>query len=161
LEIAPKTNQRPPRFSGFNHLSIPVRNRAEAIRWFTDVLGADVALDNPGFTEVLLAGTIIGISEQQGGWTAPDAEFPHYAFSVEGEDMQPMKERLEAFGIPTHTIWTRHGVEALMYFRDPSGNLFEMYCTKGYAGAPTAPRPSHWGGEYSIDFRALCYDTWG
>lgn len=161
MEIVNTSNQRPPRFSGLNHLSIPVRDRQEAIRFFTDVLGADVALDNPSFTEVLLAGTIIGISEQAGGWTAPNAEFPHYAFSIEGADMQPMKERLESFGIPTHSIWTRHGVEALMYFRDPSGNLFEMYCTRGFPGAADAPRPTHWGGNYGIDLRALCYETWG
>jgi catechol 2,3-dioxygenase-like lactoylglutathione lyase family enzyme len=161
LEIVSTITQRPPRFSGFNHMSIPVRDRAEAVRFFTEVLGADVALENPTFTEVRLAGTIIGLSQQQGGWTAPDAEFPHYGFSIEGQDMQPMKERLEAYGIPTHAIWTRHGVEALMYFRDPSGNLFELYCTQGYPQAGSAPRPKGWGGEFKVDFRALNYDSWG
>ena len=146
--------------TGLNHLSIPVRDRAEAVRFFTEVLGAELALANPSFTEVRLAGTIIGLSEQKGGWTAPNAEFPHYAFSVEGQDMQPMKDRLESYGIPTHAIWTRHGVEALMYFRDPSGNLFELYCTEGYPEAGTAPRPASWGGDFSIDFPALSYDAW-
>ena len=35
------------------------------------------------------------------------------------------------------------GVEALMFFRDPSGNLIELYCEKGFKGAdklPAAPR---------------------
>src|SRR5437588_12999176 len=101
-------------FAGLNHFSIPVRDRAEGIRFFTEVLGAEVVLDNPSFSEVKVAGTIIGLSEQKGGWTAPDAEFPHYAFSVAGEEMEPLKQRLASFGVPTHPIWTRHGVEALM-----------------------------------------------
>jgi catechol 2,3-dioxygenase-like lactoylglutathione lyase family enzyme len=161
LEIDPNTRHRPPRFASFNHLSIPVRDRAEGVRFFTEVLGADLILDSPTFNEVRLAGTVIGMSQQPGGWTAPDAEFPHYAFSIEGKDMQPMKERLESFGIPTHSIWSRHGKEALMYFRDPSGNLFELYCVEGYPEADTAPRPPGYGGEYKVDFRSLCYDRWG
>jgi hypothetical protein len=44
--------------------------------------------------------------------------------------MRPLKERLEAHGIPTHPIWTRNGHTGLVYFRDPSGNLLELYCSR-------------------------------
>jgi catechol 2,3-dioxygenase-like lactoylglutathione lyase family enzyme len=138
--------------ASLSHVSIPVRDRAEAVRWFTKALGAELHLDNPTFTEVRVAGTVFGLSEQKRGWTAPDAEFPHYAFEVEGEHLAALKARLEANGVKTHPLWTRHGVEALMYFRDPSGNLFELYCTQGFraptgyrglpAGAATSARPS-------------------
>jgi catechol 2,3-dioxygenase-like lactoylglutathione lyase family enzyme len=118
-------------------------------------------LDNPTFTEVRVAGAIFGLSEQKGGWTAPDAEFPHYAFEVEGKDLAALKARLEVHGVKTHPIWTRHGVEALMYFRDPSGNLFELYCTQGFEGADQLPRPPGWGGDFRPPIGELSYDWQG
>lgn len=159
--INPRATNRPPRFASLNHISIPVQNRAEAVRFYTEVLGADITLVNPTFTEVKLAGTILGLAEEKGGWTAPDAEFPHYGFTIQPEDVQPMKERLEAFGVPTHTLWSRHGVEAMMYFRDPSGNLFEMYCVSGFQDADQLARGGRWGGGFKPDLKALNYDTWG
>ncbi len=144
-----------------SHVSIPVRDRAEAVRWFTKVLGAEVVLENPTFTEVRVAGTIFGLSEQKGGWTAPDAEFPHYAFEVDPKDLLALKARLEANGVKTHPLWTRHGVEALMYFRDPSGNLFELYCSTGFEGADRLPRPPGWGGNFRPPIADLSYDWQG
>src|SRR5712692_142520 len=89
-----------------SHVSIPVRDRAEAVRWFVKALGAELHLDNPTFTEVRVAGTVFGLSEQKGGWTAPDAEFPHYAFEVEAKDLAALKARLEVNGVKTHPLWT-------------------------------------------------------
>ena len=69
-----------PKVGSFNHASIPVRNLKEAKRFYTEVLGGEVILDsNPGFAEVRVGGAIIGLSEQQGGWTGSNAEFPHYS----------------------------------------------------------------------------------
>ena len=73
---------------------------------------------------------IVGLAQQPGGWTGHDAEFPHYGWLMKPEDLWPFKARLEAHGVPTHPIWTRNGTTGLMYFRDPSGNLFELYCPK-------------------------------
>jgi hypothetical protein len=67
-----------------------------------------------------------------------------------------MKERLESYGVPTTEPWTRDYVKALMYFRDPSGNLFEMYCAQGFKGK--LRRGARAGGDYEIDFEALNYD---
>ncbi len=144
-----------------SHISIPVRDRAEATRFFVNVLGAEVTLQNPTFTEVRMAGTIFGLSEQRSGWTAPDAEYPHYAFEIAPEDFEPMKARLEAHGVRTHPIWTRHGVEALMYFRDPSGNLFEFFCTEGFKDADKLPHAKGWGGDFRPPIADLSYDWKG
>ena len=113
-----------------HHIAIPVKDVKQTVRFFTTVLGAEFVWDVGEFAEVKFANVILGISPQKGGWTAPDAEFPHYAFAVEAEDLWPLKERLEAHGVPTHPIWTRNGTTGLMYFRDPSGNLYELYCAK-------------------------------
>jgi catechol 2,3-dioxygenase-like lactoylglutathione lyase family enzyme len=143
----------------FNHASIPVRDLEEAKRFYTQVLGGEVALEPaPGFAEVRLGGAIIGLSQQRGGWTGRDAEYPHYAFTMAAEDFYPFIERLTSHGVPTHQPWTRHGVEALMYFRDPSGNLLELYCERGVKDADKLPRSVKAGGNLVIDFTALNYD---
>ena len=48
-----------------------------------------------------------------------------------------------------------------MYFRDPSGNLFELYCPKGFKDADKVPRGAGVGGDYEIDLGALNYDWKG
>ncbi|MBM2810393.1 MAG: hypothetical protein HW416_1152 [Chloroflexi bacterium] len=121
---------RVPTPAGFHHVSVPVKDLKQAQRFFIDVMGGEFIFDAGGFAEVRCGGMVIGFSQADGGWTAPDAEFPHYAFLIDAEDMWPMKARLEANGVPTHAIWTRNGYTGLMYFRDPSGNLFELYCPR-------------------------------
>ena len=116
--------------AGLNHVSIPVKDLKQAIRFFREVLGAEFLFEIEGFAEVRCGGMIFGFAEQAGGWTGHDAEFPHYGLLIDAEDMWPLKERLEAHGVPTHPIWTRNGSTGLMYFRDPSGNLFELYCPR-------------------------------
>ena len=53
--------------------------------------------------------------------------------------------------------WTRDGVKGLLYFRDPAGNLFEMYCRK-LGEAASFARGKKQGGGYEIDFAALNYE---
>jgi catechol 2,3-dioxygenase-like lactoylglutathione lyase family enzyme len=147
------------RVAGFNHMTIPVRDMYEGKRFLMEVLGGDLVLELPDHITVAVGGAQIGMAPMTAGWTAYDAEFPHYAFFVDPEDMAPLKERLEAYGVPTHDIWTRNGIEALMYFRDPSGNLLELYCKSGFKGADKLPRGGA-GGDYTIDFAALNFDHW-
>jgi catechol 2,3-dioxygenase-like lactoylglutathione lyase family enzyme len=145
-----------PQFSGFSHASLPCRDLEQSKRFFTGVLGGDPFHDNVGFAEVRVAGTIIGLSEAAGGWTARDAEYPHYAFFIDGKDFWPMKQWLESSGVPTHP-WTRDHKRALLYFRDPSGNLFEIYCQSGYEGVASLPVGPKQGGR-PIDFAGLNYE---
>jgi len=145
----------------FNHLSLPVRDLEEARRFYTKVLGGEVVVENPGFYEVRVGGVIFGLKEQEGGWTGRDAEFPHYAFTMAGENFYPFIEHLNANGVPTHKPWTRHGVEVLMYFRDPSGNLLELYCEGGVKDADKLPRLPKAGGDFALDLPSLNYDWKG
>ncbi len=45
-----------------------------------------------------------------------------------------------------------------MYFRDPSGNLLELYCPEGLKDADKLPRSVKAGGNYVIDFTSLTYE---
>jgi hypothetical protein len=65
-----------------------------------------------------------------------------------------MKKRLDSYDVPNYPY--RRDKTALMYFRDPSGNLLELYCDSGYAALESLPAAPRRGGP-AIDFRGLNY----
>jgi catechol 2,3-dioxygenase-like lactoylglutathione lyase family enzyme len=149
-----------PRFNAFAHASLFCRDLEQAKRFFTKVIGGELIHDVDGFAEVRVAGIIIGFTTRPGRTTGRDAEFPHYAFFIEAEDFLPMVGWLRQNGVVTTEPWTRDGVKGLLYFRDPSGNLFEMYCPKLKEAASFA-RGKKQGGSYTIDFGGLNYEWKG
>lgn len=149
--------------AGLNHISVPVRDGAEALRFWTAIFGAEFVVEASVESFILIrmpGGFDLGLSVQPTGWTGRGAEYPHYGFNVDPDMMEPLKARLEKFGVPTQSIWTRFRSEALMYFRDPSGNLFELYCHEGYRKATSIPVGSFYGGDFKSPLEALNYDTW-
>ncbi len=150
-----KTLQKP-KFTAFAHASIFCRDLEQAKRFFTKVIGGELIHDVDGFAEVRVAGIIIGITERSGRPTGRDAEYPHYAFFIEPEDFLPMVAWLRQNGVTTSEPWTRDGIKGLLYFRDPAGNLFEMYCPK-LKEADAFVRGAKQGGSYTIDFAGLNY----
>ena len=150
-----KTLQKP-KFTAFAHASIFCRDLEQAKRFFTKVIGGELIHDVDGFAEVRVAGIIIGITERSGRPTGRDAEYPHYAFFIEPEDFLPMVAWLRQNGVTTSEPWTRDGIKGLLYFRDPAGNLFEMYCPK-LKEADAFVRGTKQGGSYTIDFAGLNY----
>jgi catechol 2,3-dioxygenase-like lactoylglutathione lyase family enzyme len=103
----------------------------ESKRFYIQVLGGELIHDISGFAEVRIADIIFGMSQQSGGWTGPTVEYPHYGLNVDGKNFALARRWLEACAVPQHG-WTRNYKTALLYFRDPSGNLFEFYCDSGY-----------------------------
>ncbi len=151
-----------PKLGNFNHTSIPVRDLEQSKRFYVEVLGGENVRDlAKGFAEVTLGGATVGLAEREEGWTGRDAEYPHNAFTMDPESFYPFIENLKAHRVPIHEPWTRHGIEALMYFRDPSGNLMELYCPEGLKDADKLPRSSKAGGKMTIDFAALNYEWKG
>ena len=120
-----------PRFGCLHHISLPCRDVEESKRFYTQVLGGELIHDIPGFAEVRIADMIFGMSQQSGGWTGPTVEYPHYGLNVDAQNFAVAGRWLEACGVPQHG-WTRNYKTALLYCRDPSGNLFEFYCDRGY-----------------------------
>lgn len=159
-ELKTPSPDRPPavRASGFNHMTLPVRDLPEAKRFWTTIFGGSVTLDLAEHATVVVGGAEIGFAPQDGGWTGFDSENPHYTFLVEPDDLLPLRERLESYGVPTHDLCTRNEGDASMYFRDPSGNLWELYCERGYTGSARRVRAA--GGDYVVDVKALNYDQW-
>ena len=149
-----------PRFTAFAHASLYCRDFAQAKRFFTQIIGGELIHEvkdgATGFAEARVAGIIIGFTDRPGSTTKRDAEYPHYAFFVEPEDFLPMVAWLRQNGVTTSEPWTRDGIKGLLYFRDPSGNLFEMYCPK-LKEAASFVRGAKQGGGYEINFSSLNY----
>ncbi len=149
-----------PCFTAFAHASLYCRELEQAKRFFTKVIGGELIHDVDGFAEVRVAGIIIGLTIRPGRATGRNDEYPHYAFFIEAEDFLPMVGWLRQNGVVTTQPWTRDGVKGLLYFRDPAGNLFEMYCPKLKEAAWFA-RGKKQGGSYAIDFGGLNYEWKG
>jgi catechol 2,3-dioxygenase-like lactoylglutathione lyase family enzyme len=143
-----------PRFSGMSHVSIPCRDLEESKIFYTQVMGGELVHTISGFVEFRIEDIIVGLSEQHEGWTGPDYEYPHYAFYLDGPNFELMKNLLDSYGVPNYPY--RRDDTALIYFRDPSGNLFELYCNSGYEGIMSLPLAPRRGGNV-IDFRSLNY----
>ena len=125
----------PPKFDFFDHVSLPCRDLDETRRFWTSVMGGELTVDDGAFAQVNLAGTKIGFSSVGTTFMGEGAEYPHIAFNVGPDALVRMKAWLTACCIPTSDFWTRKGLEALMFFLDPSGNVIEMYCERGYEHA--------------------------
>jgi hypothetical protein len=116
-------------------------------------------IDHPSHVTVRVAGADIGNGGPlESGWTARDAEYPHYTLLVAPDDLLPLKERLASYGVPTSEVFSRGGAAASIYHRDPTGNLWELLCESGFTGGTR--RTAAAGGDYQPDLGALCYDRW-
>jgi catechol 2,3-dioxygenase-like lactoylglutathione lyase family enzyme len=144
-----------PHFSRLNHISIPVRDLEVSKRFYIEVLGGRLIHNTEAFAEVLVAGTVVGLSSVRGRPQTSEAEFPHIGFEIESDQFLPMKRWLDEHGVRTHQPWTRSQIEGLMYFKDPSGNLIEIYCPR-FAGAKEI-RHSKKVAEF-VDLRDLDYE---
>jgi len=118
-----------PHFSGMSHVSLPCRDLEGSKLFYSHVMGGELVHEIAGFVEYRIVDIIIGLSEQSEGWTGFDDEYLHYAFYLGGTNFDLMKGRLERYGVPNYP-YRRDDTALSYYFRDPSGNRFEMYCPK-------------------------------
>ncbi len=150
----------PPQFNGFDHASLPCRDLEEGISFYRDVMGGEFVVQEAAFALFRIAGTRIGIGSAGASFLGEGAEYPHIAFDAGADALVRMKDWLTACGVPTSGFWTRKGVETLMFFRDPSGNVIELFCHEGFEGASDLPRGPARGHGTTIDIDALRYSDW-
>jgi len=150
----------PPKLDSLAHVSLPCRDLAEGKTFYIDVLGGKLRVDHPEFAAITIAGSEIGIGTAGCTFIEPGNEYPHVAFYCGPDEIVAMKQWLARCGIPTSNFWTRAGVEVLMFFRDPSGNMIELFCTRGFKGADKLPKGPQRGHGIAVDVDALRYDTW-
>jgi catechol 2,3-dioxygenase len=115
------------------HLVINVKDVATSVKFYTEVLGFEIALERPGMGTFLTCGKIhhdLALFQ-----AAPDAApvtkgglgLNHMALQVEDFDMltqyyQILKER----DLVDHTV--DHQMTRSIYLNDPDGNGIELFC---------------------------------
>lgn len=150
----------PPKLESFDHASLPCHDLDEAIRFYSSVLGGELLVTEDKFALFRIAGTRIGIGSTGTTFMTEQAEYPHIAFTVGPDALVQMKAWLADCGIPSSGFWTRKGIETLMFFRDPSGNVIELFCDSGYDGAAELPRGPARGHGITLDIDSLRYTDW-
>ena len=150
----------PPTLTSFDHASLPSHDLDESIRFYSSVLGGELVVKEDHFALFKIAGTRVGIGSSGTTFMTENAEYPHIAFNVGPDALVQMKDWLTACGVPTSNFWTRKGIETLMFFRDPSGNVIELFCDSGYDGAADLPRGPARGHGITLDIDELRYTGW-
>ncbi len=150
----------PPRFDGIDHVSFPCRDLEEGIRFYRHVLGGRLLVQEDAFAMFDVCGAHIGIGSVGCTFIEPGNEYPHMGFTCSAKALLAMKDWLTACGIPTTDLWTRQGVEALMFFRDPSGNVIELFCHEGYEDPSSLSRGPARGHGTTVDIDAITYSEW-
>jgi len=150
----------PPRLREFAHVSVPCRDLEEGKLFYSKVLGAELHIEEKSFASFRLAGVDVGIGTDGASFIEKNAEYPHFAFFASAEEMLHMKAWLTRCGVPSSNFWTRGGVEALMFFRDPSGNMIELFCLNGFKDADKLPRGPARGHGTAVDIESLRYTSW-
>ena len=115
------------------HLVINVRDQEASTKFYTEVLGFEIAVDRPGFGTFLTCGRIhhdLALFQ-----AAPDAEpvkegalgLNHMALQVEDfETLTAYYHTLQDHGMEMRT--TDHSMTKSIYIKDPDGNGIELFC---------------------------------
>ena len=116
------------RTSGINHVSIHAKDLDESVRFYVELLEAEL-LDTPNFGIPVqwlgLGNTQIHVFIREA--TAQS----HHHFGLTVDDLEPVYRKAEALGALDHDSHANHIIElpgdvAQTYVRDPAGNLLEI-----------------------------------
>ena len=120
------------RLQAVNHLTYNVTDKAEALRFWEDILGtrqipSQVDLEHIIWLQ-LPSGTMVHLIENP---ESPSVPSHHGAFEV--DDVDAAATTLQANGLETTPIVTRNDGQRAFYVFDPDGNRIEI-CTKSGFG---------------------------
>ncbi len=147
---------------GLNHLTIPVKERYRAARFYIVALGAEAHHESApdrvakGLSRSLQFGIRmaanfeIDLFEQEFGQPDWNQSHPHLALDTCAEDLEKWAEHFNTWQIPFVGPVTRSGTKgAEIYFNDPDGNHLEVHCSD----VPEEMRSKYHVGPYD---KSLC-----
>ena len=126
------------------HLSLPVRDLAEARAFYVDVLGCAPGRERDGWADVWFHGMQLTLQERP-GQVLPDDQrgVRHFGVTLPREELEALVSRLDATGVQwldplstDHPGTPREQTKAKLL--DPSGNAIEL---KSYADPSVALAP--------------------
>ncbi|MBM4260211.1 MAG: VOC family protein [Deltaproteobacteria bacterium] len=147
---------------GLNHLTIPVKDRYRAARFYIVALGAEAHHESAPdrvakglarslqFGIRMAANFEIDLFEQDFGQPDWNQSHPHLALDTSAEDLDKWVDHFKKWKIPFVGPMTRSGTKgAEIYFNDPDGNHLEVHCSD----VPDAIRSKYAVGPYD---KSLC-----
>jgi glyoxylase I family protein len=122
-----------------DHVVLRVRDRAQALRFYCDVLGCaeERRLDELGLIQLRAGSSLIDLVDVDGplgrlGGAAPGPEsrnVDHFALEIAEFDETALRAHLESHGVAPGDVGRRYGARGngpSMYIRDPHGNVVEL-----------------------------------
>ncbi|MBB3230397.1 VOC family protein [Halomonas stenophila] len=132
------------------HLAVPVRDLAEARRFYGELLGCDEGRSSDTWVDFDLFGhqfvchldPALGEAPQAGHRNPVDGHgvpVPHFGVVLEMPAWEALVDRLTAAGVrfeiePYIRFRDEPGEQATMFFRDPSGNALEFKAFRDIQG---------------------------
>ncbi|HIF43296.1 MAG TPA: hypothetical protein EYG27_06885 [Dehalococcoidia bacterium] len=124
-----------PKPAKIGHLVINAKDLTAATKFYTDVIGFEIALERPGFGTFLTAGenhhdlAIFQAPEGAADTSDGDVGLNHMAILV--DDFETLTEywhKLQGHFDSAEIRTTDHGMTKSIYIKDPEGNGIELYC---------------------------------
>ena len=128
------------------HVALPVRNIAEARRFYGDVLGCTEGRSDTDWVDFNLYGhqIVTHLAPDSAGVKAhnpvdkDDVPIPHFGVVLPMDQWNELAERLKVKGIefiiePKVRFKGEIGEQATMFFLDPSGNALEFKSFKDFS----------------------------
>ena len=122
-------------FDGIHHISIAVDDLEEARDFYAGLLELAETdrppLPNPGYW-FQVGETQLHLTEKSGGENGkeiPGTGAGETHFALRGYDLDSARRRVESAGIPVRDGFNNEIGMRQLFFRDPSGNLVEVFGT--------------------------------
>jgi catechol 2,3-dioxygenase len=145
-----------PKVKRVGHLVLNVKDLDASTKFYTDIIGFDIAVERPGFGNFFTCGKIHhdlalfqakpGVQEVVDGGLGLN----HMALQVEDWDMlQAFYTHLNAKGVEIART-TDHSMTKSIYLKDPDGNGIELFCNSfdtAEEGLAEMKRPGRKNGE--------------
>ena len=124
-----------PKPTRIGHLVINAKDLDAATKFYTDVIGFDIALERPGFGTFLTAGVLhheLAIFQApEGAADTADGDVGLNHMAIEVADFEELTEyyhKLQSYFEDSELRTTDHGMTRSIYIKDPEGNGIELYC---------------------------------
>lgn len=112
------------------HLSFPVRDMAEAVRFYEEALGAKIGRRADSFTDALVFGAQLTLQNDPASVSAPMPRSRHFGATLDWAEWEAIAARLgdrPSLREPPTISYAGEPIEqGKMMIADPSGNLIEL-----------------------------------
>lgn len=112
------------------HLSFPVLDLADSVRFYTDVLNAKVGRNTERFADIFIFGAQVTLQNDPGSVPDPMPRARHFGATVEWSQFEILASRMNNANWivepPTKSYVGQPNEQIKLMIADPSGNLIEL-----------------------------------